>query len=105
MMSPIHDPEQHAENHDTAVHQNAVVHGLDVRVLSRRPHGEEGAEQGVQYGDDGDGHAETSEAEPTPGDLGFGGSEALVQHDGSGEDEGGVVTGHDEGDEGAEADG
>ncbi len=40
-----------------------------------------------------------------PGDLGFGGPQALVEHDGSGEDEGGVVTRYDEGHEGAEADG
>ena len=34
----------------------------------------------------------------------MGGGQALVQHDAGGEDEGGVVPGHDEGDEGVEAD-
>ncbi len=45
IMSPVHGPEQHAENHDPTVHQNAVIHVLDVRVCRRRPHGEEGSEQ------------------------------------------------------------
>lgn len=103
-MPPVHEPKQHTEDHDAAVHQNTVIHLLDVRVLCRRPHGEEGAEQGVQDGYDCDWDAETSEPEGAPGDLGFGGPEALVEHDGRREDEGGVVARNDEGDEGAKTD-
>ena len=105
MMSAIYEPKEHTDNHDTTVHQNAVVHVFDVRVLSRRPHGPEGAEDGIQYRYDGDGDAEAPEPEGTPGDLGVRGSKALVEHDGCGEDEGGVVARYDEGDEGAETDG
>ncbi len=105
MMPPIHDPKQHAENHNTPIHQDTIIHALDVRILHRRPHGPKGAEGAVRDGDDGDGDAEAAEFEGAPGDVGVGGGEALVEHDGGGEDEGGVVGGDDEGDEGAEADG
>lgn len=104
-MSPVNEPKQHTEHHDTTVHQNTVIHVLDVRVLSGRPHGEEGTKQGIQYGDDGDWNAKPSETERTPGYLGFWRCQALVQHDGCGEDERGVVARYDEGDEGAETDG
>ena len=105
MMSPIHEPEEHADDHHTTVHQDTVIHVLDVRVLGGRPHGKKGTEQRIQYGCDRDWDAETSEPEGTPRNLGIGGSKALVQHDGCGEDEGRVVTRYDEGDEGAETDG
>ncbi len=105
MMSPVHEPEQHTENHDPTVHQNAVIHVLDIWVCRRRPHGEEGSEQGIQYRYDGEWNAEPSEPERAPRDLRFGGPQALVEHDGCGKDEGGVVARYDEGDEGAKPDG
>ena len=71
MMSPVHEPEQHTENHDPTVHQDAVIHVLDVWVCRRRPHGEESSEQGIQYRYDGDWNTEPSEPERAPGDLGF----------------------------------
>lgn len=98
-------PEEHTEEHDGTVNQNAVVHFLDRRVQPRWPHGPEGAKYGIDNGYDGDRDAETAEPEGAPRDLGCGRGQALVQHDGCGEDEGGVVAGDDERDEGAEANG
>ena len=105
MMPPVHEPKQHAQNHDPPKNQHAIVHTLDIRVLLDGPHGPKGAEEGIHNGDDGDGDAEAAEFEGAPGDLRVRGAEALVEHDGCGEDEGGVVACDDEGDEGAEADG
>ena len=104
-MPAIHDPKQHAEHHDAAKNQHAVIHALDARVPLHGPHGPKGAEDGVGNRDDGDGDAPAAELEGAPGDLRVWGAEALVEHDGGGEDEGGVVAADDEGDEGAEADG
>ena len=104
-MPPVHDPKQHTENHHPAKDQHAVIHPLDARIDLDRPHGPKGSEDRVHNRDDGDGNAPTAEFEGTPGDFRVRGAEALVQHDGCGEDEGGVVASHDEGDEGAEADG
>lgn len=105
MIPTVHEPKQHAEQHDAPKHQDAIVHTLDGRVLLDGPHGPEGPEYGIHDRGDGERDAEAAEAEGAPGDLGVGRPEALVQHDGGGEDEGGVVARYDEGDEGAEADG
>ena len=105
MMPAIHDPKQHAEEHDAAKNQDAVIHAFDTRVPLHGPHGPKGTEDRIRDRDDGDGDAPAAEFEGAPGDFRVRGAEALVQHDGRGEDERGVVAGHDEGDEGAEADG
>ena len=105
MMPTVHDPEQHTKHHDAAKNQDAVIHALDIRIPLDRPHGPKGSENRIRNRDDGDGDAPTAQFEGTPGDFRVRGAEALVQHDGCGEDEGGVVARHDEGDEGAEADG
>ena len=104
-MPAIHDPKQHTKNHDPAINQHAIIHALYVRVPFDGPHGPKGAEEGIHNRDDGDGDPPPAEPEGTPGDVRVRGAEALVEHDGGGEDEGGVVARHDEGDEGAEADG
>ena len=104
-MPPVHDPEQHTENHDPAKDQHAVIHPLDARIDLHRPHGPKGSEDRVHNRDDGDGNAPTAEFEGTPGDFRVRGAETLIEHDGCGENEGGVVASYDEGDEGAEADG
>lgn len=105
MVPTVNEPKQHAQNHNAAKHQDAVVHTLDIRVLLHWPHGPKGPERRIH--DRGDGHrdAEAAEAEGAPGNLRVGRPEAFVQHDGGGEDEGGIVARDDEGDEGAEADG
>ena len=105
MMPTVNEPKQHTDNHDPAKDQDAVIHTLDVRVLLGRPHGPKGPEHGVQDRHDRDRDAEAAEPEGTPRDIGVGRSEALVQHDGRGEDEGGIVACYDKGDESAEADG
>lgn len=105
MMPTVNEPKQHAKKHNAPKHQDAVVHTLDSWVLLHGPHGPEGPEHRIHDRGDGDRDAETAEAEGAPGDVGVGRPEALVQHDGGGEDEGGVVARNDEGDEGAEADG
>ena len=105
MMPSIHDPKQHTKNHDAAKNQHAVVHALDARIPLHGPHGPKGTEDRIHNRDDGDGDAPAAEFEGAPGDFRVRGAEALVQHDGRGEDEGGVVARDDEGDEGAETDG
>ena len=104
-MPAINEPKQHTKNHNAAKDQDAIIHTLDIRVLHDGPHGPKGAEERIHDRGDGDGDAEAAETEGTPRDFGVGGSEALVEHDRCGEDEGGVVACYDKGDEGAEADG
>ena len=103
-MPTINDPKQHTENHNTAKDQNAIIHALDIRVFLYRPHGPKSPEYGIHDCDDGYRDAEPAETEGAPGDLGVWRPEALVQHDGCGENEGGVVARYDKRDEGAEAD-
>ena len=105
MVPTVNEPKQHTDNHDPAKDQNAIVHSLDVRVLLGWPHGPKGPEQGVENRHNRDGDAEAAEPEGAPWDIGVWRSEALIQHDGCGEDEGRIVACYDKGDESAEADG
>ena len=66
MLPAIGKPEQETENHGAAEHHDAVIHALRARLHRCRPHGEEGAEDGVSDCDYRDWHARTSESEGSP---------------------------------------
>ena len=66
-MSPtIEQPEEETEKHDPAEHDDAVVHAFRAGIHRRRPHGEEGADEGVSYRHHGDGDACAAEPERSP---------------------------------------
>ena len=105
MLPPIHDPKQHTKNQDPPKNKHTIIHALNRRILLRRPHREKRTEYRIRNRSHRDRNAEAAKTKRAPWDIRVGSAEAFVQHDGGGEDEGGVVGGYDEGDEGAETDG
>ena len=66
MFPAVDQPEEKTEKHDTAEHDDAVIHALRTWFHRRRPHGEEGADEGVRYRHHGDWNACASKPERSP---------------------------------------
>ena len=106
MLPSIKRPKPQAESHRGPEDDHAIIHPHRIRFHHRRPHREEPHQHAVQYRQHGHDRADSgTHAEGAPWDLGIRRGEPFVQHDAGGEQEGGVIPRHDEGDERVEPDG
>lgn len=105
MFSPVHQPKTSCEKQRSTIHQDAVVHTLEIRQRSGRPKREESPQRRKSKCSNRHRRSKPSELERSPRNLRIGRGQAFIEHDSSGQHEGRVVGSHNQRDEGTESDG